>query len=181
MERRHSVIVAHLEAVAHVLVDGPQRLCLTLLALGRDVDGELVLEVGQHPHQGRPVRQPEGEKRPQGLDVGVPLPGQQVEDGVAMGVPAVDGLQSCIQAVRHVVDDLHNVGGHDCVVHDGGDLEGGQFIIVEPGDAGAHSGVGTAGQPLEDSVDLSEVTAGLRGPPLGAEDGEDGVLVRQLV
>ena len=90
MQRSHPVVVLGLEGARHGLVQQLDRLRLVPHILHRDVHRELLLGVGDDGEDLGAVCELHAEQVPQRLLVGVALPGQKVDDGVALGVAAVE-------------------------------------------------------------------------------------------
>ena len=177
VEGCHPVIVHHLEAPGHGLVERLDRLRLVLLVLNSDVHRELLLGVGDDGEDFCSVSELHVEQIPQRLLVRVALAGQEMDDGVALGVLAVEAPDGAPRVGAEVVHHLGQVTRHHAVVGDSRDLEGRDLVVVLLKHSLLDLRLGVRHQPLDHGVDLGEGVSGIGGIPLSTEDAEDRVLV----
>ena len=96
-----------------------------------------------------------------------------MDDGVALGVSAVQSPDGGPGVGREVVHHLGQVAGHDAVVGDGGDLKCRDGVVVLLEDRLLHIAVSMVDQALDHSVDLGEGLAWVCWVPLSAEYGQN--------
>ena len=124
------------------------------------------------------VREFHLQEGPQGLLVGVPLAGQEMDDGVPLPVPAVEAPDGGPGVGGEVVHHLGQVAGHQALVGDGRNLECCQLIVILRENSLADPSVLVLHYPLDEAEDLGVSLSEVGDLSLGTENREDGVLMR---